>query len=59
YRLQVWNLCANGTQIMRAADCKPTQTKTQQSGFRLRACQKYFFDTLNRGVTNVTPRFLL
>ena len=36
----------HGTQIMRAAGCKPVQTKTQQSGFRLRACQKYFFDTL-------------
>ena len=28
--------------IMRAAGCKPVQTKTQRSGFRLRACQKYF-----------------
>ena len=75
------NLCASGTQIMRAAGCKPVgterepseavrvrrgattkwmspaargeakdtkfvATKPQQSGFRLRACQKYFFDTL-------------
>ncbi|MBP8752368.1 MAG: hypothetical protein ACLRXG_10255 [Oscillospiraceae bacterium] len=23
FRLQVWNLCAIGAQIMRAADCKP------------------------------------
>ncbi|MCI6606179.1 MAG: hypothetical protein MSC56_09890, partial [Clostridiales bacterium] len=44
--LQVWNLCARSAQIMRAAGCKPSQTETQRSGFRLKACQKHFFDTL-------------
>ena len=48
YVLQVWNLCACGTQIMRAAGCKPFQTGNQQRVSRLRACQKHFFDTLNR-----------
>ena len=33
---------------MRAAQCKPFQTETQRSGFRLRAFQKYFFETPNR-----------
>ena len=33
----------HGTQIMRAAGCKPVQTETQRSGFRLRACQKILF----------------
>ena len=50
-----WNLCARGTQIMRAAGCKPFQTKTQRSGFRLRACQKYFFDTLNPPAVQKEP----
>ena len=44
-----WNLCANCAQMIRAADCKPSQTRTQHSGLRLRACQKYFFDTLKQG----------
>ena len=42
------NFCAKGAKMIRAADCKPSQTRTQRSGSRLRACQKYFFDTLAR-----------
>ena len=44
-----WNLCARSAQIMRAAGRKPYQTETQRSGFRLKACQKHFFDTLSPG----------
>ena len=42
YVLLVWNLCAYGTQIMRAAGCKLFQTGNQQRVSRLRACQKHF-----------------
>ncbi|MCI6605424.1 MAG: hypothetical protein MSC56_05970 [Clostridiales bacterium] len=52
-----WNLCARSAQIMRAAGCKPSQTETQRSGFRLKACQKHFFDTLSRQAKRL-PRFL-
>ena len=48
YSPQVWNFCAKGAKIMRAEDCKSFQTRTQRSGSRLKACQKYFFDTLAR-----------
>ena len=44
--LQVWNFCAFSAEIMRAAGCNSLQTRAQRSGSRLRACQKYFFDTL-------------
>ena len=40
-----WNFCAPRKNYARA-DCKPSQTETQRSGFRLKACQKHFFDTL-------------
>ena len=36
--------------MIRAADCKPSQTRTQRSGPRLKACQKHFFDTLKIAV---------
>ena len=35
YALQVWNFCAKGAKIMRAAWRKPFQTRTQRSGSRL------------------------
>ena len=46
-RLQVWNLCATGTQIMRAADCKPFVGKTRRvfptgSKSPLANCQRAF-----------------
>ena len=41
-RLQVWNFCACA-KIMRAAGCKPFQTETQRSGFRLRIFSKTCF----------------
>mgnify|MGYP004468893051 FL=1 len=44
---------------MRAADCKPVQTKTQRSGFRLRACQKSVFDTCKKGRSGWNVLFLL
>ena len=31
---------------VRCGEPQPFQTRAQRSGFRLRACQKYFFDTL-------------
>ena len=47
-KVQSWNLCAYSAQMIRAAWRKPFQTRTQRSGSRLRACQKYFFDTRPR-----------
>ena len=44
-RLQVWNLCAGGAQIMRAADCKPP-------------CQKVIlFDSLKKTAAHIERRF--
>ena len=46
-RLQVWNLCAGGAQIMRAADCNPF-------------CQKGFlFDSLKRRLSRFRDRRLV
>ena len=46
-RLQVWNLCASGAQIMRAADCKPL-------------CQKVtLFDSLKKAAAPVGAAALL
>ena len=47
--MQTQNLCAVSAQILRAAWRKPSQTRTQCSGSRLKACQKHFFDALSPG----------
>ena len=54
--LQVWNFCAEGAEIMRAAGCNPLQMRAQRSGSHLRACQKYFFDTLKTPLQLVLQR---
>ena len=43
---QVWNLCANSAQIMRAAECSLFKREPSPRGSRLRACQNDYFDTL-------------
>ena len=48
YVMQVWNFCAKGAKIMRAAWRKPSQTRTQRSGPRLRACQNTFLTRSNK-----------
>lgn len=47
FRLQVWNLCAAGTQIMRAADCNPFAEKTEG-----------FFGSLERDARQGVPLFV-
>jgi len=51
FRLQVWNLCAAGTQIMRAADCRPFVGKPlgffdRQQAVRFGAPPVYIFAPL-------------
>ena len=58
YVLQVWNLCACGTQIMRAAGCKPFQTGNQHSVSRLRACKKYFLTRSKAGASSEAPALI-
>ena len=41
---QTCALCAVSAQCVRCREPQPFQTKAQRSGFRLRACQKRFFD---------------
>ena len=41
---QTCALCAVSAQCVRCREPQPFQTKAQRSGFRLRACQKHFFD---------------
>ena len=41
---QTCALCAVRAQCVRCREPQPFQTKAQRSGFRLRACQKHFFD---------------
>ncbi len=37
-----------GAQRVRCGEPQPLQTRARRSGSRLRACQKYFFDTLEK-----------
>ena len=45
--LQVWNFCAEGAEIMRAAGCKPLKREPSEAGL-VWAWQKYFFATLKQ-----------
>ena len=45
---QTCALCAVSAQCVRCREPQPFQTKAQRSGFRLRACQKHFFDKPKR-----------
>ena len=41
---------------VRCGEPQPLQTRAQRSGSRLRACQKYFFDTLKRSLRRFSLR---